>query len=195
MGEVLASIGGAIEGGYNEKRLHSAANYRSPSEFERVLIVWVATVHGHCLQTTRVILRKARERALPAQTLSQVSRPFVRIDRRSIARRLGDKNDNRFPHRPFVTGSPEFREAGAGGMIARWLRVLNKFGFALGGAVGQFEAEGSWIEVPYPGVDGVLSIPMLQQALSNVSFAHDHFAFFVLDGIDALGVRNPKLNP
>jgi putative transposase len=47
LAEVLASIGGFIERVYNEKRLHSALGYRPPAEFERMLAIPAARVHGH----------------------------------------------------------------------------------------------------------------------------------------------------
>lgn len=94
------------------------------------------------------MLGRADKRASSVKARSQVSRPFMRVNWRSIARRLGEKYNNFLPHGLFVMGSPEFREAGAGGLIAGWFQVMNKFGFALGGAVGQFEAEGSRIVVP-----------------------------------------------
>jgi putative transposase len=51
LGEVLDSIGGFIESLYNERRLHSALGDRSPSEFERMLTIPAARVHGHTFLT------------------------------------------------------------------------------------------------------------------------------------------------
>ena len=47
LGEVLNSIGGFIERVYNERRLRSALGYRPPSEFEQMLALPAARVHGH----------------------------------------------------------------------------------------------------------------------------------------------------
>lgn len=51
LGEVLDSIGGFIERVYNERRLHSALGYRTPSEFEQMLALPAARVHGHTFLT------------------------------------------------------------------------------------------------------------------------------------------------
>jgi putative transposase len=49
--EILASIGGFFERVYNERRLHSALGYRPPSEFEQMLVLPAAKIHGHTSPT------------------------------------------------------------------------------------------------------------------------------------------------
>lgn len=57
LGEVLASIGGFIECVYNERRLHSALGYCPPSEFEQMLALPAARVHGHTFLTRTQFLQ------------------------------------------------------------------------------------------------------------------------------------------
>jgi transposase InsO family protein len=47
LGEVLDSSGGFVERVYNERRLHSVLGYRPPSEFEQMVALPAARVHGH----------------------------------------------------------------------------------------------------------------------------------------------------